>query len=205
MVNVSNGHESTSSNKRYRRSQRVINVPCFPVFTGRGQNQNLENHEEAYLEPGEIEENREEWVIAIKDKMKQTLREDATTSWDKLCIYRVPHYLQENDKKSYFPQTVSLGPYHHGKIHLMPMEHHKWRAVNKVMKRNKQQIEMYIDAMKQLEEKSRACYQGAIYMSSNKFTQMLVLDGCFVLELFRGTVDGFPEIGYVLLPKFSGL
>ncbi|CDY28978.1 BnaA02g24980D [Brassica napus] len=198
MVNVSNGHESTSSNKRYRRSQRVINVPCFPVFTGRGQNQNLENHEEAYLEPGEIEENREEWVIAIKDKMKQTLREDATTSWDKLCIYRVPHYLQENDKKSYFPQTVSLGPYHHGKIHLMPMEHHKWRAVNKVMKRNKQQIEMYIDAMKQLEEKSRACYQGAIYMSSNKFTQMLVLDGCFVLELFRGTVDGFPEIGYEL-------
>ncbi|RID75928.1 hypothetical protein BRARA_B02940 [Brassica rapa] len=198
MVNVSNGHESTSSNKRYRRSQRVINVPCFPVFTGRGQNQNLENHEEAYLEPGEIEENREEWVIAIKDKMKQTLREDATTRWDKLCIYRVPHYLQENDKKSYFPQTVSLGPYHHGKIHLMPMEHHKWRAVNKVMKRNKQQIEMYIDAMKQLEEKSRACYQGAIYMSSNKFTQMLVLDGCFVLELFRGTVDGFPEIGYEL-------
>ncbi|CAH2064530.1 unnamed protein product [Thlaspi arvense] len=144
------------------------------------------------------EETREEWVISIKDRMDQALRDDSTTSWDKLCIYRVPQYLQENDKKSYFPQTVSLGPYHHGQEHLVPMEHHKWRAVNMVMKRTKHRIEMYIDAMKELEEKARACYEGPIGLSSNKFTEMLVLDGCFVLELFRGANNdrGFLELGY---------
>ncbi|KAG2263676.1 hypothetical protein Bca52824_070755 [Brassica carinata] len=124
--------------------------------------------------------------------MEQTLREDATTSWERLCIYRVPQYLQENDNKSYFPQTVSLGPYHHGKDHLLPMDRHKWRAVNMIMARTKQGIEMYLDAMKELEERARACYEGPIGLSSNKFTEMLVLDGCFVLELFRGA----DKLGY---------
>ncbi|XP_006293111.2 UPF0481 protein At3g47200 isoform X1 [Capsella rubella] len=142
------------------------------------------------------EETREEWVIWIKDKMKQVHRDDATTSWDKLCIYRVPHSLQKNDTNSYFPQTVSLGPYHHGDEHLRPMDHHKWRAVNMVLKRTKQGIETYIDAMKELEERARACYEGPINLSSNKFTQMLVLDGCFVLELFRGADEGFSKLGY---------
>ncbi|KAL0658981.1 hypothetical protein Bca4012_079566 [Brassica carinata] len=142
------------------------------------------------------EETREEWVISIKDKMEQTLREDATTSWERLCIYRVPQYLQENDNKSYFPQTVSLGPYHHSKDHLLPMDRHKWRALNMIMARTKQGIEMYLDAMKELEERARACYEGPIGLSSNKFTEMLVLDGCFVLELFRGADKGFSELGY---------
>ncbi|KAL0890422.1 hypothetical protein Bca101_014405 [Brassica carinata] len=130
--------------------------------------------------------------------MDETLRADATTSRDKLCIYRVPRYLQENDKKSYFPQTVSLGPYHHCKEHLVPMEHHKWRAVNMVMKRTKLSIEMYIDAMKELEEKARACYEGPIDWSSNKFAEMLLLDGLFILELFRGADNdkGFLVLGY---------
>ncbi|KAF3596044.1 hypothetical protein DY000_02026413 [Brassica cretica] len=144
------------------------------------------------------EETREAWVISIKEKMDATLRVDATTSRDKLCIYRVPRYLQENDKKSYFPQTVSLGPYHHGKEHLLPMEHHKWRAVNMVMKRTKHSIEMYIDAMKELEEKARACYEGPIGWSSNKFAEMMFLDGLFILELFRGADNdkGFLVLGY---------
>ncbi|VVB05120.1 unnamed protein product [Arabis nemorensis] len=141
-------------------------------------------------------ETREEWVISIKEKMEEALKEDAATSWDKLCIYRVPQYLQENDNKSYVPQTVSLGPYHHGSEHLLPMDRHKWRAVNMVMARTKHNIEMYIDAMKELEKKARACYEGLIGLSSNKFTEMLVLDGCFVLELFRGADEGFSELGY---------
>ncbi|CAH8268106.1 unnamed protein product [Arabidopsis lyrata] len=102
------------------------------------------------------EETREEWVIWIKDKMEQVLRDDATTSWDKLCIYRVPLSLQKNDNNSYFPQTVSL----------------------------------------ELEERARSCYKGRIGLSSNKFTQMLVLDGCFVLDLFRGAYEGFLKLGY---------
>ncbi|CAH8382271.1 unnamed protein product [Eruca vesicaria subsp. sativa] len=167
------------------------------------ERQSLQNHEETYLENGNISvneekprETREEWVISIKDKIGKACRDVTSSSWDKLCIYRVPHYLKEIDKKSYFPQTVSLGPYHHGNKHLLPMECHKWRAVNMVMEHTKIGIETYIDAMKNLEATARACYQGPIDMSSNEFTEMLFLDGCFVLELFRGTDKGFMKIGY---------
>lgn len=66
-----------------------------------------------------------------------------------------------------------------------------------IMARTKQGIEMYLDAMKELEERARACYEGTIGLSSNKFTEMLFLDGCFVLELFRGADKGFSELGYV--------
>ncbi|EOA25535.1 hypothetical protein CARUB_v10018880mg [Capsella rubella] len=172
------------------------NLHDLPEITRPDQEeQNLLNNKQAHSESGKevIEEKRGEttgdsWVISIRDKLDQAHRDDDTTIWGKLCIYRVPHYLQENDKKSYFPQTVSIGPYHHGKKRLRPMERHKWRAVNKVLKRLKHRIE--------IEAKARACYEGPISLSSNEFTEMLVLDGCFVLELFRGTVEGFHEIGY---------
>ncbi|KAL0890424.1 hypothetical protein Bca101_014407 [Brassica carinata] len=167
------------------------------------QDQNNHNHEQTLPETGKIEvtkesprETRDDWVISITDKLEQADRDDDTTIWGKLCIYRVPYYLQENDNQSYFPQTVSLGPYHHGKKRLRSMDRHKWRAVNRILKRTNQNIKTYIDAMRELEEKTRACYEGPLGLSSNEFVEMLVLDGCFVLELFRGAVEGFTELGY---------
>lgn len=50
--------------------------------------------------------------------------------------------------------------------------------------------------MKELEERARACYEGSIALNSNEIVEMLVLDGCFILELFRGTAEGFEQLGY---------
>ncbi|XP_010503684.1 PREDICTED: UPF0481 protein At3g47200-like [Camelina sativa] len=175
----------------------------LPEIIRSDQGLNNHNHEQTQSETGKIDvikespkDSREDWVISITDKLEQAHRDDDTTIWGKLCIYRVPYYLQENDNKSYFPQTVSLGPYHHGKKRLRSMDRHKWRAVNRVLKRTNQGIKMYIDAMRELEEKARACYEGPLSLNSNDFIEMLVLDGCFVLELFRGAVEGFTELGY---------
>lgn len=177
------------------------NLPSLPEIRS-DQDQNNHNLEQTRSEPGKIDvikespkDSRDDWVISITDKLEQAHRDDDTTLWGKLCIYRVPYYLQENDNKSYFPQTVSLGPYHHGKKRLRYMDRHKWRAVNRVLKRTNQGIKMYIDAMRELEEKARACYEGPLSLNSNEFIEMLVLDGCFVLELFRGAVEGFTELG----------
>ncbi|KAL1204379.1 hypothetical protein V5N11_034634 [Cardamine amara subsp. amara] len=166
------------------------------------QDQNLQNHDHIGLNPGPIEvvegsgTTRDDWVISIRDKLEQANKDDDRTSRGKLCIYKVPHYLHGNDNKSYFPQTVSLGPYHHGEEQTRSMECHKWRAVNKVLKRTKQGIEIFIDAMTELEEKARACYEGPISLKNYEFTEMLVLDGCFVLELLIGVAEGFSKLGY---------
>jgi len=201
---------SVSSNRR----SRIVRT-YYEIIRRTRQREKLRNDKETYGELENIEvieekprdiksvvsiEDKNEqklrdiWVISLNDKMK-TLGDNATTSWDNLCIYRVPPYLQENDTKSYMPQIVSIGPFHHGHKHLMPMERHKWRAVNMVMARTKHDIKMYIDAMKELEEKARACYQGPINMKRNEFIEMLVLDGVFIIEIFKGTSEGFQEIG----------
>ncbi|OMP01918.1 hypothetical protein COLO4_11472 [Corchorus olitorius] len=137
-----------------------------------------------------------EWIISIKEKLDQARQDDAAGSWARLSIYRVPHYLREGDIKAYVPQIVSLGPYHHGKRRLRQMDPHKWRSLHRVLKRTNQEIQLYLDSMKELEEKTRACYEGTITLSSNEFVEMLVLDGCFILELFQGAAVGFERLGY---------
>ncbi|MBA0803168.1 hypothetical protein Gohar_013412 [Gossypium harknessii] len=137
-----------------------------------------------------------EWIISIKEKLEQARQDDAAGSWERLSIYRVPHYLREGDIKSYVPQFVSLGPYHHGKKRLRQMDQHKWRSLHRVLKRTNQEIQVFLDSMKELEERARACYEGTITLSSNEFVEMLVLDGCFVLELFQGAAVGFQRLGY---------
>ncbi|KAK2657535.1 hypothetical protein Ddye_010587 [Dipteronia dyeriana] len=140
----------------------------------------------------------DQWVISIKEKLKQSSQVDAAGTWAKLSIYKVPQHLREgdHDQKAYVPQTVSLGPYHHDKKRLRQMDRHKWRSLDVVLKRTSQDIKVYIDSMRKLEEKARACYEGPIDLTSNEFVEMMVLDGCFVLELFRGAAQGFTKLGY---------
>ncbi|XP_059623931.1 UPF0481 protein At3g47200-like [Cornus florida] len=137
-----------------------------------------------------------EWVITIREKLEQARQDDVAGSWAKLCIYRVPQCLREGDDKAYIPQTVSLGPYHHGRRRLRNMDRHKWRSLHHMLKRTNQDIKLYLDSIKELEEKARACYEGSVTLGSNEFVEMMVLDGCFVLELFRGAAEGFRQLGY---------
>lgn len=153
-------------------------------------NEDVENCQKADTPP------ETEWIISIKEKLEQARQDDAAGSWERLSIYRVPHYLREGDIKSYVPQFVSLGPYHHGKRRLRQMDRHKWRSLHRVLRRTNQKIQVYLDSMKELEERARACYEGTITLSSTEFVEMLVLDGCFVLELFQGADVDFQSLGY---------
>ncbi|KAL0377679.1 UNVERIFIED_CONTAM: hypothetical protein Sradi_3073400 [Sesamum radiatum] len=153
-------------------------------------------------ETGQVEESSQakpvesEWVVSIKEKLDQAQHDEAAGEWAKLCIYRIPHCLRDCDDKAYIPQVVSLGPYHHGKKRLRNMDRQKWRALHHILKRTNQDIELYLDAVRELEEKARACYEGPICLSSNEFVEMMVLDACFILELFRGAAGGFTQLGY---------
>ncbi|KAK4799597.1 hypothetical protein SAY86_024962 [Trapa natans] len=138
-----------------------------------------------------------EWVVSIRDRLDQARQDDAACPWAKLSIYRIPHYLKDGEDKAYNPQIVSLGPYHHGKRRVRSMDRHKWRSLHRVLRRTRHDITLYLGSVKELEEKARACYEGQVpNLSSNEFVEMMVLDGCFILELFRGVVEGFKELGY---------
>ncbi|XP_030532138.1 UPF0481 protein At3g47200-like [Rhodamnia argentea] len=137
-----------------------------------------------------------EWVISIKEKLEQGRQDNVPVSGAKLSIYRFPHYLKDGHDEDWVPQIVSLGPYHHGDERLRHMERHKWRCLHRILERSHQEIGCYLDSVKKVEGRARACYEGTISMSSDEFVEMMVLDGCFVIELFRGFDEGFEELGY---------
>ncbi|XP_030940536.1 UPF0481 protein At3g47200-like [Quercus lobata] len=144
-------------------------------------------------EPSELLQND------IEKNLRQASQDNTAISREKMRICRVPYYLREGDYKAYAPHIVSVGPYHHGKKGLLGMDRHKWRAFHHVLKRTGHDINLYLGAVKELEKKARACYQGISITSLgiNEFVEMMVLDGCFVIEVFRVAAKGWTELGYL--------
>ncbi|CAH9084078.1 unnamed protein product [Cuscuta europaea] len=112
------------------------------------------------------------------------------------CIFRVPQgFTNSKDNAGlYHPRTVSIGPYHHGKPHLKEMEEHKWRFLERVIKRTSVGLEEYVEAVRTLETKARESYSEdiSITLKDHEFVEMLVLDGCFVVEMFRAFSEVAP-------------
>ena len=65
------------------------------------------------------------------------------------------------------------------------MEEHKLRYLQKFIQRNSNRdLEDYLSASMKWEREARDCYLETINLSSIEFTEMLVLDGCFIIEFF---------------------
>lgn len=144
----------------------------------------------------EKEEFKQEYK-RLSTSMKLKMKEDTPSQQEKqaesstTCIYRAPAslLLENGDKrKDFHPQIVSIGPYHYGKEELQKMEKHKWGYLRSLLNRTHGSgIKMinYVKAIMKLEKSSRSCYAESSILSREQFVQMMLLDGCFVLELLR--------------------
>ncbi|KAK2655127.1 hypothetical protein Ddye_008179 [Dipteronia dyeriana] len=104
------------------------------------------------------------------------------------CIFRVPQSFVDINGKSYQPQIVSIGPYHNNEPNLRMIEEHKWRYLGSVLNRMKNKnigLEDFLKAVEPLELKARECYAESIHLDTDEFLELMVLDGIFVIELFR--------------------
>ncbi|KAF9590347.1 hypothetical protein IFM89_033873 [Coptis chinensis] len=102
------------------------------------------------------------------------------------CIYRVHDNLRALNEKAYVPHLVSVGPYHHGKGNLKSMEKYKWNYLKSFLgPKPLMLVENYVQVFRDFEQDARRCYAETFSsLSSNEFVKMLVLDGCFIIELF---------------------
>ncbi|KAL5700870.1 hypothetical protein ACHQM5_026272 [Ranunculus cassubicifolius] len=138
-----------------------------------------------------------DWVITIKEKLDQVPLCEGSSSWLNHCIFRVPRNIREIESKAYTPQIVSIGPYHRGETSLRGMERHKWRLLRHLLERTGHSLELYLEAMAELEDKARQSYSmQSIDIVSREFIEMMLLDACFILELLRVSVKGFIYCGY---------
>ncbi|KAI8011370.1 UPF0481 protein [Camellia lanceoleosa] len=108
------------------------------------------------------------------------------------CIFRVHDRLRNENQNAYEPEVVAIGPYHHGKKKLQPMEEYKLRILRQLLvQRNETSVERYIVAMQQLEKRARDFYAEPSSLDSNEFVEMMLLDSCFILVLLctQGTTQ----------------
>lgn len=108
-----------------------------------------------------------------------------SSSPSECCIFKVNNQLRRINDKAYEPEIVAVGPYHRGKDNLRAMEEHKLRYLQFRLRQKNQTLETYVTAMRPLEGKARACYAESISLTADELVEMMILDGFFIIELFR--------------------
>ncbi|XP_006646010.2 UPF0481 protein At3g47200-like [Oryza brachyantha] len=143
------------------------------------------------------------------------LRGDPWRTQQKFTIFRVPAFLRESSRTSYEPRLVSIGPYYRGAPALRAMEDHKWRYLCDLLSVNIHYPVLVsasdlVAEIRSLEAQARACYSDPVDdLNSDEFVQMLLLDGCFILEFFfkweREEPDTLCDVGWGLTFVLSDL
>ncbi|KAJ4973223.1 hypothetical protein NE237_006397 [Protea cynaroides] len=124
------------------------------------------------------------WVDSIRTKISQrSISSLEPTS----CIYRVHQRIRQVNNDAYTPDTVSIGPYHRPNPNLEAMENHKLEYLHAVLDRTKEttSLEKYVEDLKKLEPEARKCYSEPIDLTPKQFTEMMLIDGFFIVEYFR--------------------
>ncbi|KAK9058838.1 hypothetical protein SSX86_023681 [Deinandra increscens subsp. villosa] len=136
-------------------------------------------------------------LTAMHHKLSDTPKLLSVAAGRTTCsIFKVPQTLIDINGKSYEPHIVSIGPFHHGRPHLEMIEEHKWRFLRQLLNRTRENgvvLEDFLKAVARLEGKARECYSVTVGYTTDEFIEMMVLDGCFVIELFR-KIGGLVEV-----------
>ncbi|KAM0045264.1 hypothetical protein Hdeb2414_s0009g00302011 [Helianthus debilis subsp. tardiflorus] len=90
------------------------------------------------------------------------------------------------------PRIVSIGPYHRGNDYLVEFDDNKWYFLRELLLRmnakSSKDLGFFLKEMRGLEARARGCYvsYGDVGpLCSYDFVEMMLLDGCFVIELLR--------------------
>ncbi|GMP84585.1 hypothetical protein CsSME_00038053 [Camellia sinensis var. sinensis] len=149
------------------------------------------NIETSVRSTNEIEESSDDaCVILIQRRLEENRREGAQSTTERVStsICRVPQNLARISRRATEPEKVSIGPYHHDKDEVLELQSYKWQFLHSLLSRMKQpksSLRLMTLTMKELELKARAQYSELIQMSSDDFIEMMLLDGCFIIELFQ--------------------
>ncbi|XP_049387639.1 putative UPF0481 protein At3g02645 isoform X2 [Solanum stenotomum] len=153
-------------------------------------------------EKHEIEEERKvDHLIDIKDTNDQDPLGSQTKksvnemfdldnlSIESSTIFKVNVWLRESNPVAYTPKMVSIGPYHKKNHQLGPMKKYKLLYLRRFLQRKEGlDVESCISELEKQKEEVLKCYndiEDHDTDNSHEFCQMLLLDGCFVVEFIR--------------------
>ncbi|XP_073265038.1 UPF0481 protein At3g47200-like [Populus alba] len=110
---------------------------------------------------------------------------------DKACIFKVPYILRRHSEKAYTPNAFSIGPWHRHHSLMKSTEKVKLKYLKGLLSRGSasRTLKELIKSTREIEKEARSCYAGKIDVGEEDFVRMLVIDGCFLIELFRKYQD----------------
>ncbi|XP_049354625.1 UPF0481 protein At3g47200-like [Solanum verrucosum] len=102
-------------------------------------------------------------------------------------IFRVNMGLRKSNPNAYTPMLISIGPYHKRNHELSSMEKYKLLYLQRFLQRKEGlDVESCISALEKKKDEALKCYDDNLDNDIvDKFSEMLLLDGCFVVEFIR--------------------
>ncbi|XP_057964441.1 UPF0481 protein At3g47200-like [Malania oleifera] len=171
-------------------SPAVISDELLSSSSGNSPAVISDEHEKLSIEIDRGESSRppdaiDQWLQSIKQA-------PASNQGQKCRIQKVPETLREikSNKNCYEPHMVSIGPYHLGKPKLKEMQKVKvlmardyiWNCDNT----GSSSVRKLYDKVAEVAVQARQCYaeDATADLNDVAFTQMMFLDGCFILQFF---------------------
>lgn len=117
------------------------------------------------------------------DHKLNTLSSDPSYSYTS-CIYRVSEKPRKANEAAYIPRLVSIGPLHRERGQLQGMEAYKLRCLHNFLIRFGVCLNNLVKFAAQEESSVRGCYEDTIKFGPKQFSEIILLDGIFIVELF---------------------
>ncbi|RWR86879.1 UPF0481-like protein isoform X1 [Cinnamomum micranthum f. kanehirae] len=139
----------------------------------------------------------EDLATRVTQLIKLNEGEEGVELWKKHSIYKVHAAMAAVNPGAFTPKVVSMGPYHHGKEHLMPMEVHKQRAARRFILDSGNSIKDFIDGLWEVLPELMDSYSQLDPVwredkNKGRFLELMLIDGCFLIEILhiRGEISG---------------
>jgi hypothetical protein len=129
---------------------------------------------------GGNENKNEQLIIEIREMFK---RPEIQAS-PQCRIQKVPYDIRKWNEEAYTPQVISIGLFHCENTRLKSTKEHKERYFKSFIQRSGIKLEDAVSTIRELEESIRGCYVDTIELKSDEFVKMILVDACFILELF---------------------
>ncbi|KAF5468179.1 hypothetical protein F2P56_012356 [Juglans regia] len=111
----------------------------------------------------------------------------------KSCIFKIPNILSRQNENAFTPDAFSFGPLHHEDPNLKAVEKIKLQYLQCLISRLRtSEIDLIKSIDGVLETKARQYYAESIKYTPEEFVKILLIDGCFIIELFRK--DAYKEL-----------
>ena len=125
-----------------------------------------------------------------RESVEEELGVDFPKEGSSVCIYKIPPtMLQPETRAAFEPSILSIGPYHHGVARLQAMEKIKREVFRSIFSGNREMMNSAMDVVESWEEEARNCYSEKIGLRRDQFLKMMLIDGCYVIELLKGSTD----------------